>query len=327
MNQPPPLNENFSTTRLLTKSQPVIETKLEDPFATVLLLPESEGRQGEGGLRTNGYFKASLRNKPLITLVTVVFNGEKFLEETIQSIINQTYDNVEYIIIDGGSTDGTLDIIRQYEHAIDYWISEKDNGIYDAMNKGAKLSSGLFIGFINADDFLYLNTISTLVTGFIENEFDYTFGAVDIYGLYDEYKETFFPINNIIYWKESYISMPSPHQAIFIRINLFKEVGGFDLRFKLSADYDLILSVISSSKKVWYFPDSVGVFRLGGASGSYDTFLENFKLLKKHDVGFFKRNIVTFESLIKVFIINSLPDSVINFLRKINPSGRFKKIK
>jgi len=318
MIEPACLNKNFSTTRCVTQEQPGIDA--------ALFIPEGENRKDEGGLRAQGYFKASLHNKPLITLVTVVFNGEKFLEETIQSVINQTYDNVEYIIIDGGSTDGTLDIIRQYEHAIDYWVSAKDNGIYDAMNKGAKLSSGLFIGFVNADDFLYLNTISTLATGFIENEFDYTFGAVDIFWVYGEYKETSFPIININYSKGFYIDMPSHHQAIFIRSNLFKKIGGFDLQFKLRADYDLILSVISSSKKVWYFPDSVGVFRLGGASGSYDTFLENFKLLKKHEVGFLKRNIVTFESLIKVFIINSLPDSVINFLRKINPSGRFQKI-
>ncbi|MBA4260382.1 MAG: hypothetical protein C0446_14560, partial [Chitinophaga sp.] len=189
------------------------------------------------------------------------------------------------------------------------------------------LSSGLFIGFINADDFLYLNTISALATGFIENEFDYTFGAVDIWGGHDKYKETSFPIININYSKGFYIDMPSHHQAIFIRNNLFKKIGGFDLQFKLRADYDLILSVISSSKKVWYFPSSVGVFRLGGASGSYNTFLENFKLLKKHEVGFLKRNVVTFESLIKVFITNSLPDNAINFLRKINPSGRFQKTK
>ena len=213
--------------------------KPEDKFETMLFLPEGEGRKGEGGLRTKGYFKFSyvwcgdsdgdcvgdsgngskggwwiadyeenplvpapeeiqekisqyinslssnaqssgavdtystsqinvrvncdgtgnistfkdhnspftnhysLLNKlPLITVITVVYNGEKYLEETIQSVINQTYPNVEYIIIDGGSTDGTLDIIKKYEDRIDYWVSEKDKGLYDAMNKGWSLIDG-----------------------------------------------------------------------------------------------------------------------------------------------------------------------------------------
>ena len=93
-----------------------------------------------------------MRNKPLVSIVTVVYNGENFLEETIKSVINQTYENIEYIIIDGGSTDGTVDIIKKYEDKINYWVSEKDAGIYDAMNKGIEAFKGDYINFLNAGD-------------------------------------------------------------------------------------------------------------------------------------------------------------------------------
>ena len=91
--------------------------------------------------------------KPLISIITVVFNGEKKLEKTISSVINQTYDNLEYIVIDGSSKDGTIDIIKKYEDKINYWVSEKDSGIYEAMNKGILASKGDYINFMNAGDF------------------------------------------------------------------------------------------------------------------------------------------------------------------------------
>jgi glycosyltransferase involved in cell wall biosynthesis len=100
-----------------------------------------------GGLRANGITKRSQENMPLIAVITVVRNGEKTLEQTILSAINQTYTNVEYIVVDGASTDGTLDIIRKYDDRIGYWVSEPDEGIYDAMNKGIDLATGEWINF------------------------------------------------------------------------------------------------------------------------------------------------------------------------------------
>lgn len=320
------LNEKFSTTRCVTREQPIFEINSGDKFDTQFCLTEEGQKQGEGGLRTLGYCKKNQPEKPLISVITVVFNGERFLEDAIQSVIKQSYDNVEYIIIDGGSSDDTLDIIRKYEHAIDYWVSEKDKGIYDAMNKGARLSSGLFVGFLNADDFFYLNTISDLAFNYIKNDFDYTFGPVDIFGEEDKYVETSIPIKDMNYTKGKYIGMPSHHQAIFIKKELFGKLNGYDLRFKIRADYDLVLRLLSISKKVWYFPSSVGAFRLGGVSGSYSTFLENFELLKKHNVGFLKRNLVTIESLLKVLVSRIIPDHCVRILRKIKPSGRYQKL-
>jgi len=106
----------------------------------------------EGGLRIKGQTKSSYSEKPLITVATVVYNGQDYLEETILSIINQKYKNLEFIIIDGGSTDNTLEIIKKYEQSIDYWVSEKDEGIYDAMNKANKFANGKWINFMNCGD-------------------------------------------------------------------------------------------------------------------------------------------------------------------------------
>ena len=133
------INKNYSTTGLLTKQQPVIEKEKSAKFEFCLFLPVNEQRKDEGGLRTKGYFKASAEDKPLITVITVVYNGEKYLEETIKSVINQTYKSIEYII-------------KKYNSQVNYWVSELDNGIYDAMNKGILLAKGNYIGIINLDN-------------------------------------------------------------------------------------------------------------------------------------------------------------------------------
>ena len=119
------LDKNYSTTKLLTNEKPNITNNPSGKFKKFLFFPTVENTVAEGGLRVKGYFKKSYKEKPLISIVTVVFNGEDYLEDAILSVINQTYDNIEHIIIDGGSTDGTLDIIKKYADKIDYWMSEK----------------------------------------------------------------------------------------------------------------------------------------------------------------------------------------------------------
>lgn len=148
-------NITYSTTSQMTIENPIIENLGGEKFEATPFVPEGEGGDRKGGLRAQGSFKISLIDKPLISVITVVFNGEQFLEKTLLSIINQTYDNVEYIIIDGGSTDGTLDVIRKYEHAIDYWVSEPDSGIFGAMNKGVDAATGDYVYFLNAGDHFY----------------------------------------------------------------------------------------------------------------------------------------------------------------------------
>jgi Glycosyl transferase family 2 len=138
----------YGTTANLIRQAPTIQRE----FLTMLTLPGVI----QGGLRTKGLFKHVDSTQPLLSIVTVVYNGEKYLEQTIQSVINQSYENLEYIIIDGGSTDRTLEIIAKYDDYINYWVSEPDSGIYSAMNKGTKLATGSHVLHLNADDLLFL---------------------------------------------------------------------------------------------------------------------------------------------------------------------------
>jgi len=233
----------------------------DDKFETVFFLPESEGRQGEGGLRTQGYFKAGLEGKPLITVVTVVYNGEQFLEETILCVINQTYDNVEYIIIDGGSTDGTLDIIRQYEHAIDYWVSEDDKGIYDAMNKGIDLASGDWINFMNCGDYLYEDTILSVIF----NKQKYGDCQV-IYGnqeiRYPSGRKRVVSAGEVDkLWECSQFC----HQAAFVS-SRYHKAHKFNLEIKIVADYEFFYLAWRSNVKFRAIDRTVCSFDASGVS-------------------------------------------------------------
>ena len=276
-----------------------------------------------GGLRTRGIFKNSSNIKPLISVVTVVLNGEKYLEEAISSVIKQTYDNVEYIVIDGGSTDRSLDIIHKYENYIDFWISEKDSGIYNAMNKGIALSSGDFVGFVGSDDFLYLNTLEKLAKVAKKETIDYTVGPVDIIRGNGQLIEKILVLPNFLMQNRFIFDMATHHLSFYVSRKIINKIGNFDENFNIRSDYDMTISVISKSKKKFNFTNSVGSFREGGVSGSYSSYFENFNILRKHGISVFKSILNILPSLIKVFIVKNFPSSIVNFLRKNFSSGRF----
>jgi glycosyltransferase involved in cell wall biosynthesis len=132
-----------------------------------------------GGKRMSGILPRGTVDRPLLTVVTAVFNAASTLEATIQSVLCQTYPHIEYIIIDGGSTDGTLDIIRKYDDAIDYWMSGPDKGVYDAMNKGIKASSGSWLNFLNANDvFSDRTTIEYVATRYLQSDARFIYSDV-----------------------------------------------------------------------------------------------------------------------------------------------------
>ena len=275
------------------------------------------------GPKTIGISKPGGISKPLISIITVVLNGEKYLEKAILSVAGQTYSNIEYIIIDGGSIDGTLDIISKHENLIDFWISEKDNGIYNAMNKGIALSSGDFVGFVGSDDFLYLNTLEKLAKVAKKETIDYTVGPVDIIRGNGQLIEKILVLPNFLMQNRFIFDMATHHLSFYVSRKIINKIGNFDESFNIRSDYDMTINVISESKKKFNFIDSVGSFREGGVSGSYSSYFENFNILRKHGISVFKSILNILPSLIKLFIVKNFPSSIINFLRKNFSSGRF----
>lgn len=254
------LNKNYSTTKLVTKEKPELIDNPEDKFETMLLLPEGVERKGEGGLRTQGYFKKSYENKPLISVVTVVYNGEQFLEETIQSVISQTYDNIEYIIIDGGSTDGTVDIIKKYEDKIDYWISGKDSGIYDAMNKGIDLVTGEWINFMNAGDWFYHTDV--LLNIFKDNDFKnigVIYGNNEVRYPHKKRIATAGKMKNIN--KGSLVS----HQSTLISSSLHKQ-NKYNIKNRISADFEFFYKSYNNGVEFKYINSTFSSISAGGLS-------------------------------------------------------------
>ena len=255
------IDEKYSTTRLLTKEKPMIENRPEDKFETSLFLPECENRKGEGGLRTKGYFKKSYEGKPLVSIVTVVFNGEKYLEETIQSVINQTYDNVEYIIIDGGSNDGTLDIIKKYEDQMDYWVSEQDNGVYDGMNKGIDVVSGKWINFMNAGDSFYDSKTLTKVFTSKLNGIDIVYGDRQV--VYINNKTKIVKAQELkLIWQ----GKPMCHQSCFIDA-MYHKKNKFILKYDICDDFEFIYSAYQKKANFKYINTVIAKYLIGGLSG------------------------------------------------------------
>jgi hypothetical protein len=183
---------------------------------------------------------------PLITIITVVLNDDKNIEKTIQSVINQNYPNVEYIIIDGGSSDRTLEKIRKYQHIIDYWISEKDNGIYHAMNKGIKLALGKYIGILNSGDNYTPGTLLTVFKIFYEKDIDFISGAIKVI---DKTKSwCIYPCRTLN--TKNILSTPFPHPACFVSSHLYKQIGLFDENLQISGDHDFMIRSIKQNIKV-----------------------------------------------------------------------------
>lgn len=228
----------------------------------------------EGGLRTLGYIRKTSPSEPLITVLTVVLNGDKHLEKTILSVINQDYCNIEYIIIDGGSVDGTIETIKTYEDQIDYWVSEKDKGIYDAMNKGLDCANGDFIININIGDLL-LDVPFNEIKSAIRLDADVVAFSVKL-----NESTIFKPKKGFT----SRIDNSLHHQGTFYSRKLLER---YDLTYKIFADFDLNQRLINKRRKVILHEKIVSSHAIDGISHTKEHFGEVWQIIRKNQGGIY----------------------------------------
>jgi glycosyltransferase involved in cell wall biosynthesis len=218
-----------------------------------------------------------LKQNLKISIITVTKNSANFLEESILSIFNQSYKNYEHIIIDGNSTDKTIDIIKKHNEKISYWISEDDNGLYDAMNKGIKKSTGDIIGILNSDDIFFPDALKIVNKYFLLNfDLDFLFGSVYKHKLMHGYNP------KKIKWSFGFYSTHSV--GFFIKKKSQEKVGLYSLKYKYSSDYDLFYRLIVKEKMKGMATkkeEIFGKFRSGGLSSHlsyYEYLKENTRI-------------------------------------------------
>lgn len=199
---------------------------------------------------------------PKVSIVTVVFNAHLDLEKTILSVINQTYSSFEYIVIDGGSTDGSLNIIKKYQDKITHWISESDGGIYEAMNKGVSLSSGQWINFMNAGDSFASETVIEAIFKEDKDAYDLVCGNALI--CYPNYQRLIKakPIETC------FDTMPFSHQTMFVKQGLLKE-HPFKTQYRIAGDFDFVVWLCLAKAKVWYEDAILVNYTSGGLSDTH----------------------------------------------------------
>jgi len=245
-----------------------------------------------------------------ISIITSVYNNKLTIKDAIESVVNQTYQDIEYIIVDGASSDGTVEIIRSYGDKITTFVSEPDKGIYDGLNKGVSLATGDVVAFLHSDD-LYASDdiVEQIVQDFKDDSsLDGVYGDL----IYTPKEDTFKVLR---YWKSKEFDksllkkgwMPA-HPTLFLKRSVYEKYGKFDLGFKIAADYDFMLRVLSSGIKVKYIPKVLYKMRVGGESNkSIKNIIlkskEDLKALKKNNIGgvysLFVKNISKIQQFIR----------------------------
>ena len=244
-----------------------------------------------------------------VSIITVVYNNKKTISDAIESVIAQSYKDIEYIVIDGASTDGTFEIIQNYSDKITKIVSESDKGIYDGLNKGISLATGDVIAFLHSDDVYANETVISDIVNCFDN------GAQGVYGdlVYTDKAD----VNKVFrYWKSCDFSLSllskgwmPPHPTLFLRREVYQKYGAFDISFKIAGDYDFMLRILSNNISVKYLSKVLYKMRVGGESNRsikniLDKSKEDLRAMRKNEINkpflaLFYKNIFKVMQLIK----------------------------
>lgn len=210
-----------------------------------------------------------------VSIITVCFNSSKTIRKTFESVLHQTYEDIEYVVVDGASTDGTVEMIKEYEPLFQgrmKWISEKDNGIYDAMNKGIRMAQGSLIGIINSDDYYEPDAVEIMVNALTEEKYQILYGAMRTW---KDGEEESISISSHKFLKDRMINHPS----CFVTKAVYEDFGYFDTKYVSVADYDFMLRM-SEKDEVIFKPvySIIANFSLGGMCSTGDAYMELEKM-------------------------------------------------
>jgi glycosyltransferase involved in cell wall biosynthesis len=235
----------------------------------------------QGGYRTQHISSRKIANLPVLSVITVVYNGASLIERTLSSVIDQTYSNIEYVVVDGRSKDNTLDLVKSHEDKIAIWNSEKDKGIYDAMNKGLELASGDYILFMNAgDQFFSKNTVETIFANDIDGDIYYGDTLI-----VDEEGNSLGPRRlrppHKLTWRSFRYGMLVCHQSFIVRRSL---APVYDPHYKIAADIDWCIKCLKNATKIINTNIVIARYLSGGASwqNQKKALAERFELMTKH---------------------------------------------
>ncbi len=224
-----------------------------------------------------------------ISIITSVYNNKGTISEAIESVLSQTYDDIEYIVVDGSSTDGTVDVIEQYVDKITTFVSEPDKGIYDGLNKGIALATGDVVGFLHSDDlFEDKHVVEKIAEAFKKMHVDSVYGDLT----YVSKEDT---SNVVRFWKSGLFTMSKlkkgwmpPYPTFYVKREVYEKYGAFDTSFKIAADYDSILRFLGKEQiSTHYIPEVLVKMRVGGASNKS---IKNLVLKSKEDLRAMRNN-------------------------------------
>lgn len=217
-------------------------------------------------------------NKPKISVISVVFNMEDKIEQNIKNVLEQTYENIEFVIIDGGSNDGTMDVVNKYKGKIDTIVSEPDKGIYDAMNKGWQKATGDYVHYLNVGDLFATKDVLSEVAKILEQESpDFMNGNVLLANKEDGQTSRSAKRIDLRAVKRG---RKVVHQAVLMKRSLLEAIGGFSLEYKLAADYDMYCKALKETESILYADIDIVKFDISGASSNfYKVYTETMKVV------------------------------------------------